>query len=62
MNLLFIGALVGLLIGTLIGAAYDFWRVSRIVEHTVLEYRVKEEEDRKKRLQKFIDETGGGEE
>ena len=61
MNLLIIGLGVGLLTGLLIGAAYDHWRVSKIVELTILSYRVEEEKDRAERLRKLIDETEEGE-
>ena len=60
MNLLVIGLAIGALSGMIVGSAYDHWRVSRIVEHTILEYRIKEAEDRKERLQRFIDEQKGG--
>ena len=61
MNLFVIGLGVGLLTGSLFGTAYDHWRVSKIVELTILSYRIKEEKDRAERLRKFIDETGEGE-
>ena len=61
MNLLVIGLGVGLLTGLLLGTAYDHWRVSKIVDLTILSYRVEKEKDRVERLRKFIDETGEGE-
>lgn len=60
MNLFVIGLCVGALMGVLIGSAYDHWRVSKIVEYTILSYRVKEEERKKERLQKYIDDMKGG--
>ena len=60
MNLFIAGFCVGILTCMIVVSAYDHWRISRIVEHTILTYRAKEAEDRKERLQKFIDEMGGG--
>jgi hypothetical protein len=62
MNLFVIGLFIGALAGVLVGSAYDHWRVSNIVETTILSYRVDEEERKKERLQQYIDDMKGGEE
>lgn len=50
---LYIGLGIGLVVGGIAGTVYDCWKVSKIVEYTILRYRVKEEEDRADRLRKF---------
>lgn len=57
MNLLFIGLGVGLLTGLLLGMAYDHWRVARIVDNAILEYRVEEEKRKVERLKNFLNES-----
>ena len=61
MNLLVIGLFIGALAGMLIGSAYDHWRVSNIVELTILKYRVDEEKRKTERLKQYIDDMEGGE-
>lgn len=53
MNLLIIGLGVGLLTGLLLG----HWRVARIVDNAILEYRVEEEKRKVERLKKFLNES-----
>lgn len=62
MNLLAIGIFVGMLAGVLIGYAYDYWKVSKIVDLTILSYRVDEEKRKEERLKQYIDDMKGGEE
>ena len=61
MNLLVIGIFGGMLAGVLIGYAYDYCKVSKIVELTILKYRVDEEKRKMERLQQYIDDMKGGE-
>lgn len=61
MNLFVIGLFIGALAGVLVGSAYDHWRVSNIVELTILSYRADEEKRKKERLQQYIDYMKGGE-
>ena len=51
---LYIGIAIGALTGYLAGAAYDHWRVARIVDKAILKYRVEEEERKVERLKKFL--------
>lgn len=61
MNLFVIGLFIGALVGVLVGSAYGHWRVSNIVELTILSYRADEEKRKKERLQQYIDYMKGGE-
>ena len=59
MDLLALGCLIGMLVGFIVGGMYDHWRVNKIVDYTILSYKVEEQKRRKEMLQKFIDEEGG---
>jgi hypothetical protein len=60
MDLLALGALIGMLVGVIVGGMYDHWRVNKIVDYTILSYKVEEQKRRTEMLQKF-DEKGGAE-
>lgn len=60
--MLVLGILIGMLVGFAAGATYDHWKVERIVDTTILKYRVDEQERRTERLKRFIAEEGGEEE
>jgi hypothetical protein len=61
MDLLVLGFLIGVLVGFIAGGMYDHWKVERIVDTTILKYRVDEQKRRTEMLRKFIDEEDGEE-
>lgn len=60
MNLFVIGLFIGALAGVLVGSAYDYWRLSKIIDLTILSYRVDEEKRKEERLQQYVDDMKGG--
>ena len=56
-----LGLLIGILAGIIMGCMYDYWKVQKIVDYAILSYREDEAKKKKERLQKFIDDQGGGE-
>lgn len=61
MNELVLGVAFGMLTGMVTGKIYCFCNMKKIVEYTILKYKLEEQRRRNEALKEFLDEKGGEE-